>query len=962
LIGGNSKNGYILKVNPAGNYLWAKSFYGNWSDVNAIEIIKTGNVIVGGRFSGSVDFDPGPAIALKVTAPYMYYFHLTSLDSMGNYVWAQTVTCSNQFNYVAAIASDSDDNIYLSGNFGDTLIFDQGNINTIMYEPIQSDQNTFICKYNNSGILQWAKKLTAPSYYSVATSKYCLKVDDQNKINLTGYFDGTTDFDPDPLFVSNTIPKSVTDVFLVKLNENGDFVSVDHFEHNVYVNLCNITYPMPIFFSRDQLPGITVLGIFESITDFDTGPGKYKIESISRDVFMSNYSSNYSLLSTQTIETNNTNSNIRLLCDDHHLYSFGTYNSKIDINPDSLISQYVRTTGTVAGLIEKFDLNGNLIWSQTIGDSSENCSLYLSGLIKDKYGNLYYIGDFNRTVDFDAGVGTYYMSPSGWNDNFIMKLDSNSNFMWAKKFGMNNYSPADGYDGVMQIKYDSVQNFIYLSGFFRMNTTGDYDPSPAIFNLTSAGNDDFFILKLDTSGSLLWGESFGGLSGDHLTDLEIDKSGNLTASARFQGTVDFDPGLGVFNLTAPPGAICDVLLKLDDSGGLIFAKQYPAFIEDIVIDKFNNLYCTGMFIGSCNFDTLATNFTLISKGTRDAFISKMDSLGDFINVIQFGYKGRTRGEMIFLDRDENIYISGIHDDTTDFDPGLNIFLRTPPPKPPGFYDNSFLTKLNQQFQLVWEYSFVEKHSEVPFLSFAVDSDFNIYGSGSFYGDSLHLDNNQSNPMVCRGAVDGFFMKISQCPYYIDSISAQACNVYTYNNFSFTQSGPFTMQIGCDSINILNLIIDTLLNNVYASNDTIFTTAGNPTYQWIDCATNIPITGATMDYYVTNGMGGSFAVITSNPNCIDTSACFNIFPLQISDQTASAIYFYPNPANDVLTIKSRGNNMESVSVLSVQGSLIREIHVDNKNEYTIDISDLTSGIYILKMETNNHSYFSKFIKQ
>ena len=217
-------------------------------------------------------------------------------------------------------------------------------------------------------------------------------------------------------------------------------------------------------------------------------------------------------------------------------------------------------------------------------------------------------------------------------------------------------------------------------------------------------------------------------------------------------------------------------------------------------------------------------------------------------------------------------------------------------------------------------------------------------------------------MVCRGAVDGFFMKISQCPYYIDSISAQACNVYTYNNFSFTQSGPFTMQIGCDSITILNLIIDTLLNTVYASNDTIFTTAGNPTYQWLDCATNTPIPGANMDYYVTNGIGGNYSVITSNANCIDTSACFNIFPLQISEQTANSIYFYPNPTKDILTIRSRGNNMESVSVLSMQGSLIKEIHMDNKNEFTISVSDLTSGVYILKIEANNIIYFSKFIKQ
>src|SRR5690606_34737555 len=94
----------------------------------------------------------------------------------------------------------------------------------------------------------------------------------------------------------------------------------------------------------------------------------------------------------------------------------------------------------------------------------------------------------------------------------------------------------------------------------------------AIFNLTSNGDADIYIQKLDANGNFLWAKSLGGIDVDRVSYITTDISGNVYLTGFFSGTVDFDPGVGVVNLTAT-GVIDIFILKITASGTLSWAKS-----------------------------------------------------------------------------------------------------------------------------------------------------------------------------------------------------------------------------------------------------------------------------------------------------------------------------------------------------------------------------------------------------
>src|SRR5690606_19356246 len=102
---------------------------------------------------------------------------------------------------------------------------------------------------------------------------------------------------------------------------------------------------------------------------------------------------------------------------------------------------------------------------------------------------------------FDPGVGVYNITSVGGADIFIQKLDSNGNFIWVKSIGATNHEISRA------ITIDNLGNPI-VTGYFE--DTVDFDPGAGVFNLTSAGGDDVFLLKLDINGNFVWARAIGG--------------------------------------------------------------------------------------------------------------------------------------------------------------------------------------------------------------------------------------------------------------------------------------------------------------------------------------------------------------------------------------------------------------------------------------------------------------------
>src|SRR6185436_8730374 len=217
------------------------------------------------------------------------------------------------------------------------------------------------------------------------------------------------------------------------------------------------------------------------------------------------------------------------------------------------------SSGSTDTVISKLDSLGNFIWAKKMGGASTDWGYSIA---VDLNGNLYTTGWFSGTADFDPDTTTYNLTSNGGYDIFVSKLDSSGNFLWAKQFhGIGN-------DAGISIGIDGSGN-VYTTGYF--SNAADFDPGNGIYNLISAGNIDIFISKLNSSGNFVWAEQLGGTSDDAGTSISVDASENVYVTGYFSDTVDFDSGVGIFNLNSF-GSHDIFVVKLGDATGI--AENY----------------------------------------------------------------------------------------------------------------------------------------------------------------------------------------------------------------------------------------------------------------------------------------------------------------------------------------------------------------------------------------------------
>ena len=384
------------------------------------------------------------------------------------------------------------------------------------------------------------------------------------------------------------------------------------------------------------------------------------------------------------------------------------------------IKSTILTIAVLFFTLSSFSQGTKFEWAKGIGGTSYDIGYSIT---TDASGNIYTTGYFNGTVDFDPGGGTFNLTSVGGMDIFISKVNSSGDFLWAKGIG----GTSDDYG--KSITTDESGN-VYTTGYFQ--GTADFDPGLGTFNLTSAGGEDIFISKLNSSGDFLWTKRLGGTSDDASSSITTDGSGNVYTTGSFYETVDFDPGSSTFNLTS--AGYGDIFIsKLNSSGNFLWAKSMggtsTGIGNSIITDASGNVYTTGYFVGTGDFDPSSSTFNLTSAGNTDIFISKLNSSGDFLWAKGVGGNGSDYGRSITIDVSGNVYTTGSFAGTIDFDPGLGTFNLTSAGN--NFLDpDIFISKLNSSGDFVWGKRIGGYYNDEG-VSITTDVSGNIYTTGYF---------------------------------------------------------------------------------------------------------------------------------------------------------------------------------------------------------------------------------------
>ncbi|WP_182492911.1 T9SS type A sorting domain-containing protein, partial [Flavobacterium gossypii] len=175
------------------------------------------------------------------------------------------------------------------------------------------------------------------------------------------------------------------------------------------------------------------------------------------------------------------------------------------------------------------------------------------------------------------------------------------------------------------------------------------------------------------------------------------------------------------------------------------------------------------------------------------------------------------------------------------------------------------------------------------------------------------------------------------------------------NTAATTTYTFTPNTGqCASTATMTVTVTSINTATSVQGSTITAAATGAAYQWINCANNQPINGATNASYTASG-NGSYAVIVTQNGCSATSNCVQITNLDVDTFEQNRLKIYPNPATHQLFIQL--NEATEIVIVDMTGKTIQQESLKAGNN-AVDVSSLASGMYFIKSVSGANAKFVK----
>ncbi|MCE3296282.1 MAG: conserved repeat domain protein [Crocinitomicaceae bacterium] len=373
---------FITKHNAAGLLVWAKRVGGAYQErSSSITVDSDDNILLTGQLYHlyNVDFDPGPDSSF-ISGMSLF---ILKLDNEGNFIFVRNfpLTFGLDPSDARSIATDSQNSILLTGNYGRRIDLDPGPGQHLTDNPVT--QSYFIVKLDVNGNYLWSADHDYPTYWSPNTVMAT-----QNDTVLVAGYDGDGGY-------------------IIKYGPDGNHFSTSR------VGMCGVT-AMQIDHNRD----IILTGFPVGTSDFDPGPG---VCNLSGSAFVSKYSPNVEFRWAKAWPAGIQEGKSLTVDPQNNIYVSSTFYGLTDFDSDSSSSFMLSGEPLGDAYIMKLGASGDFFWAKEISGDT----LTFEQLTRIHYSNnsILGIGHLQGTYAYLQGQQQVQLvSNDGSMDVFFLRL------------------------------------------------------------------------------------------------------------------------------------------------------------------------------------------------------------------------------------------------------------------------------------------------------------------------------------------------------------------------------------------------------------------------------------------------------------------------------------------------------------------------------------------------------------
>ncbi len=544
--------------------------------------------------------------------------------------------------------------------------------------------------------------------------------------------------------------------------------------------------------------------------------------------------------------------------------------------------------------IIKIDALGNIEWQNTIGGT---------------------VNDFLTCIDLtdDGGyiIGGYSNSPVsgdksenglGYFDFWILKLDVNGEIVWQNTLGGNSF------DALITLKQTLDGGYIL----------GGNSSSGISFDKTagSFGFDDYWVVKLDNTGNIIWQQTLGGTSVDILTDLQLtNDNGFIIAGHSISG-------ISPLKSEGLIGEYDCWIIKLSEEGSLEWENTIGGNKADYVY-SIKQTTDNGFILG-CTSESEISGDKNENSWKSDYWILKVDLSGNIVWQNTINASGYDAIHEVIETVNGNFVVGGVSGSKLSGDKTEDKIGS----------DDFWIVQLDEVGNMGWQNTIGGVNADV------LNSLKQLFDGSIACAGSSQSGINGDKTSINYGSDDFWFLKLFPEECYIPT------GIYTDNITTTKATAHWDLIPGAESYQIWYRAVGagTWIKKIVSVNLKILKLLTPET---------------DYEYKVRSKCSdGEFSEFTALQN-------FTTLPLRNSELNDELdMRVYPNPASNVLFVeleyKMSSLSLEIVNVIGEKNQHFSYSVSDNLIE--IDISKLTNGVYILNM-SDEHMYKSiQFIRQ